>query len=128
MGALDNDAVSLCSGNDWTASGRRAPVASGRIEDVDRTVVYVGHVQRMSCFIQVDNGSQSNRDTGSAALKHGAAEKDNLPGDLRAPCRVSCVTATNINNSNRVTVSSSKRGEQCPMSGIEYQVSGIWSP
>src|SRR5206468_10023059 len=65
-------------------------------------------------------------DVGSATLKQCAAGKDNLFVRLRAAGRVSCVTAANINNCNRVTVSSGKRGEQCPMSGIEYQVSGIW--
>ena len=66
VGALDHDSIALCRGYDRTAASRRAPVTGRRIEDVNRTLVCIGYVERMSCFIQIHDGGETKGDTGSA--------------------------------------------------------------
>ena len=66
VSALDHDSIALCRRYDGTATSLRAPVTGRSVEDVNRPLVRIGYVERVSCFIQIKNRGETKRDTRSA--------------------------------------------------------------
>ena len=84
VSALDHDSIAVRRRYDGAATSRRAPVTGRCIEDVNRTFVRIGYVERMSCFIQIHDRGKTKGDSGSVTLPQRAAGKDNLLGGLGA--------------------------------------------
>jgi len=84
VGALDHHSITLGCRYDGAAASRRAPDTGRSVEDVNRPLVRIGYVERMSCFIQIHDRGKTKGDTGSATLPQRAAGKDNLLGGLGA--------------------------------------------
>ena len=127
VGALDHDSIAHHRRYDGTTTARRTSVTSRCVEYVNWALVRVRDIQRVSGFIEIHDRRKSTRGGRGATSPIRIAGKDDLLGSLTATRRVGCVTAADVNDGNRVTVSAGKSGEKSPMREVKNQVGGIRS-
>src|SRR3954453_1856725 len=96
VGVLDHDSIALRGCQDRTAASRRAPVTSRSVEDVNRPLVGIRYIERMSCFIQIHDRGQAKGDIGRATSIQRDAGKDDMLWRLAAARCVRRVTAPNV--------------------------------